>query len=284
MTGVFGNDAADVSVGFQFSLRTTEPRAGFVYRASLEAINAKAKTLGARIVYLMDNGLINRGSFEAIYPSPDICLVFLKAYLREAVDRGAYEADWNSTAVVEKVAARCPGRRTVVITHSAGQNIMPWATTPNVTAILAAHLPGQETGNSIVDVLWGDVNPSGRLPRNLTEGLMIDYRHFDSTNITPLYEFRYELSYTTFDVVGALSGSHVRDTIPERLPPAPTGVVPPGGNDALWKTVATVSATVQKSLPRAGATVLQLYLSFLNASVPTGTTVKVLRGFEKGLP
>lgn len=41
---------------------------------------------------------------------------------------------------------------------------MPWANNPNVTAILAAHLPGQEAGSSIVDVLWGDVNPSGHLP------------------------------------------------------------------------------------------------------------------------
>lgn len=112
---------------------------------------------------------------------------------------------------------------TIVVTHSGGINTMPWADHPNVTAILAAHFPGQESGSSIVDVLYGNVNPSGCLPYtialnesdyktqfinititndtdpnawqdNFSEGLMIDYRHFDSAGITPRYEFGYGLS------------------------------------------------------------------------------------------
>src|SRR3954452_10796941 len=43
-------------------------------------------------------------------------------------------------------------------------NTMPWADNPNVTAIIAAHLPGEQTGNSIADILWGDYNPAGKLP------------------------------------------------------------------------------------------------------------------------
>ncbi|KAL6907377.1 glycosyl hydrolase family 3 C-terminal domain-containing protein [Trichoderma evansii] len=50
------------------------------------------------------------------------------------------------------------------MSHSGGINIMPWATNPNIIAILAAYYPGQENGNSLVDVLYGDVNPSGHLP------------------------------------------------------------------------------------------------------------------------
>jgi beta-glucosidase len=53
---------------------------------------------------------------------------------------------------------------TVVVLHGAAPNTMPWRNNPNVTAILAAHMPGQESGNSVADILWGDVKPSGRLP------------------------------------------------------------------------------------------------------------------------
>lgn len=109
---------------------------------------------------------------------------------------------------------------------------MPWASNPNISAILAAHYPGQESGNSIADILFGDVNPSGKLPYtiakqeldlntpvlNLTgpdatnssawqsdfvEGLLIDYRHFDAMNITLQYEFGHGLSYTTSAITDA---------------------------------------------------------------------------------
>ncbi|KAL2812696.1 hypothetical protein BJX63DRAFT_432398 [Aspergillus granulosus] len=131
-------------------------------------------------------------------------------------------------------AGLCPSRKTVVVTHSAGINAIPWAENPNVTAILAVHYPGQEAGNSIVDILFGDVNRSGHLlytiaqdetdyntvvfnitdtaqatdpaawQSGFTEGLLIDYHHFDANDITPLYEFGFGLSYTTFSLIGKL--------------------------------------------------------------------------------
>jgi len=90
-----------------------------------------------------------------------------------------------------------------------------------------ASLPGEESGTSLVDVLYGVVNPSGRLPftiakkdsdyssdiifppnagnntapfDNFPEGLLVDYRAFDARNITPRFEFGFGLSYTTFNV------------------------------------------------------------------------------------
>ena len=44
-----------------------------------------------------------------------------------------------------------------------------WITNPNISAVIMAHLPGQESGNSLVDILFGDVNPSGKLPYTIAK-------------------------------------------------------------------------------------------------------------------
>ncbi|ROW12591.1 hypothetical protein VMCG_00331 [Cytospora schulzeri] len=114
---------------------------------------------------------------------------------------------------------------TIVVIHSVGPTLVTdWYDHPNITAIVWAGLPGQESGNSLVDVLYGSVNPAGRTPftwgatresygadlltepnngqgspqQDFTEGVFIDYRYFDKTNATPIYAFGYGLSYTTF--------------------------------------------------------------------------------------
>ncbi|KAI9045983.1 putative beta-glucosidase [Aspergillus affinis] len=159
--GVFGNDAPDTGTP-TVGGGSGSGRNPYIV-SPLEAIKARAKTDGSRVVYLTDNDMITDGEFRSIYPWPDIYLVFLKGWVSEGKDRTTLEADWNSTMVVKKVASICSGR-TVVITHAGGVNSMPWVDDENITAILAAHYPGQESGNSIVDILWGDVNPSGKLP------------------------------------------------------------------------------------------------------------------------
>lgn len=134
---------------------------------------------------------------------------------------------WNGgDRLIENVTTY--NNNTIVIIHSVGVvNVTAWYENENVTAILWAGLPGQETGNSLVDVIYGAVNPGGKLPFTIarnradygadviyepnngqfdapqddfgTTGVYIDYRHFDEYGIDPIYEFGFGLSYTTFE-------------------------------------------------------------------------------------
>ncbi|KAB2576426.1 putative beta-glucosidase G [Lasiodiplodia theobromae] len=316
--GVFGNDAPDATEGsippenFVTGTLSIGGGSGSGRLSSivspLEALKARAKKDGTYLQYITDNSKSAANDFSGIYPIPEVCLVFLKTWAKEGEDRTTFEADWNSTAVVNNVASFC--LKTVVVTHSGGINTMPWADNPNVTAILAAHYPGEQSGNAIVDVLYGDANPSGKLPytiarnesdyntpifnitgpqanesaawqANYEEGLMIDYRHFDAQEIEPLYEFGFGLSYTTFEISGDLSVAKVVNSVSGF--PTAVSAVSPGGNPELFATVLNASTQVTNTGDTPGAAVVQLYVSFPEDSVPEGTPVRVLRGFEKVL-
>ncbi|KAK2767511.1 hypothetical protein FQN54_003668 [Arachnomyces sp. PD_36] len=131
---------------------------------------------------------------------------------------------WNDgDNLIKTVAAINPN--TVVVMHTVGPVLVSeWYDHPNVTAILWAGLPGEQSGNAIVDVLYGDVNPGGKTPFtwgetreaygapilrkpndgtnapqiDFTEGVFIDYRAFDQAELDPIYEFGFGLSYTNF--------------------------------------------------------------------------------------
>ncbi|KAH3983159.1 hypothetical protein HBI04_079020 [Parastagonospora nodorum] len=312
--GVFGNDAADVTEGqylqSDYDIGTLAVGGGsgtgrFSSLVSpLEAIKARARSYRAQVQYITSNDVIVSGAMSSIAPLPlDVCVVFLKSWASEGEDRTTLIAEWNSTKVVEETAKVC--NNTVVVLHGAAPNTLPWHNHPNVTAILAAHMPGQDTGNSIVDILWGDVNPSGKLPytiannetdyaKNLVtsaplasatnpdawqadfvEGNLIDYKEFDAANTSVAYEFGFGLSYTTFNLTNMTSSIVVANASRTPNPAAP---ILPGGNVELWATLATVDVTVNNTGKRDGATVAQLYLSFPDeAAAP----VRSLRGFEK---
>lgn len=201
--GVFGNDAGDLTNGL-YSLGGLDLAGGdYEYGVlavaggsgtgrltyvvpPLDAIKARAAQDGSLVQYILNNTLVNAGDFSLIYPTPpDVCIVFLKTWATEGFDRTSLLVDWNGTALVETVAASCSN--TVVVTHSGGLNTLPFANNPNVTAILAAHLGGQEVGNSLVDVLYGAVNPSGHLPYTIALD-QSDYAFADITNSTALLE------------------------------------------------------------------------------------------------
>jgi beta-glucosidase len=68
------------------------------------------------------------------------------------------------------LAVAAQNNNTIVAVHSVGPLILePWIDHPNVTAVLWAGVPGQEAGNAITDVLYGDWNPSGRLPYTIAK-------------------------------------------------------------------------------------------------------------------
>ncbi|BAE57053.1 unnamed protein product [Aspergillus oryzae RIB40] len=131
---------------------------------------------------------------------------------------------WHNGDNLVKAAAE-KFSNVVVVVHTVGPILMEeWIDLDSVKAVLVAHLPGQEAGWSLTDILFGDYSPSGHLPYTIphsesdypesvgliaqpfgqiqddyTEGLYIDYRHFLKANITPRYPFGHGLSYTTFN-------------------------------------------------------------------------------------
>ncbi|KAI0186452.1 beta-glucosidase [Xylaria flabelliformis] len=236
-------------------------------------------------------------------PDPDVvsasdaCLVIVNAFASEGFDRPGLHDDYTD-GLIRHVADRC--NNTIVIFHNAGVRLVDqWIDHSNVTALIFAHLPGEASGRALVSLLYGDSNPSGKLPytvaknesdyahflgpdrpegmfakfpqSNFSEGVYIDYRHFDAQNITPRYEFGFGLSYTTFNFSALqISKNNSVDTTE-----FPSGPIRQGGQVDLWDIVATVSATVTNTGSVSGAEVAQLYVG-----IP-GAPVRQLRGFEK---
>lgn len=312
---VFGNDAGEPTqssvlnqINYEYGTLFSGGGSGtgqFSYSITpLQALQARARQDSGLVHYWLNNTLIATSDISTVLiprGQPDVCIVMLKTWAEEGADRAHLASDWDGDAVVESVASYC--NNTVVVTHSSGVNTLPWSDHPNVTAILAAHFPGEESGNSLVDILYGDVNPSGHLPYTIAmngsdynappttainttgfddwqswfdEKLEIDYRYFDAHNITVRYEFGFGLSYTTFNMSNLQVSARASNITshPADLP------VQPGGNPALWETIYSASIDVSNTGAVAGAAVPQLYVG-LPSTAPAGTPPRQLRGFEK---
>ena len=311
---IFGNDAGPITQAtsvrgnYEYGVLANSGSSGScrfsTLSTPLNAISSRAEEGGAIVQVWMNNTLVvENGASALLNPQvPDVCLVFIKSYATEGEDRQTLEFDWDGSAVVASVANYC--NNTVVVTHSAGVNVMPFADHPNVTAILAAHYPGEQAGNSIADLLYGNVNPSAKLPYVIAynesdynaplttdvatngtydwqswfdEELEVGYRYFDAHQIPVRYEFGFGLSYTTFDLTKLVTkANHSNDlsALPAQLP------VRPGGNPALWDTVITLEAQVANTGSVDGFAIPQLYVQFPE-STPSGTPPSQLRGFDK---
>lgn len=224
----------------------------------------------------------------------------------EGVDRAGLADPWSDT-LVQNVASKCAS--TIVVVHNAGIRLVDaWIDHPNVTAVILAHLPGQDSGRALVEVMYGAQSPSGRLPytvarraedygdllwpvrpdnttnyypqSNFTEGVYIDYRDFVRRNITPRFEFGFGLTYTTFEY-SALDVRLTPNSSAFSVTWPATSPVMQGGPVSLWDVIARVQATVTNSGNATAAEVAQLYISLPKEhyDVP----VRQLRGFEKVL-
>lgn len=195
----------------------------------------------------------------------------------EGSDRLGLELPYGQDAVIAALAAANP--KTAVVLVSGNPVTMPWL--ENVPAVLQAWYGGTQAGNGLADVLFGDVNPCGRLPFTFPaklednpahqpgvtfphpdkayydEGIYVGYRWYEAKDITPLFAFGHGLSYTTFEYGSAsVSRKSVGD----------------GGR-------LVVSVPVTNTGDRAGAEVVQLYVSDIECLVDRPE--KELKGFAK---
>jgi beta-glucosidase len=203
----------------------------------------------------------------------DVAIVFVAEQMGEGQDKVTLPLPGDQNALIHAVAQANP--HTVVVLHASNPVSMPWL--DEVAAVIDAFYPGQEAGNSIARILFGDVNPSGRLAMtfpandqqgpgahfldypgdgmtvNYSEGVLVGYRWYDAKNQDPLFPFGFGLSYTTFSY--------------EDLEVERNGVIK-----------SAVKVRITNTGTRKGAEVVQLYLGFPAAAEEPP---RQLKGFEK---
>jgi beta-glucosidase len=190
----------------------------------------------------------------------------------EGFDRDSLALPGGQDALIASLARVNPNL--VVVVNAGSPVAMPWA--DDVAAVLQLWLPGQEAGNALADVLFGDVNPSARLPVTVPvrledsgaargypaldgrltyhEGVFVGHRYYDAAGLEPRYPFGHGLSYTSFRY-----GELVVEGTPD-------GEV-------------LVRIDVTNSGERSGAEIVQLYVGELESSVER--PVRELKGFTK---
>lgn len=230
----------------------------------LQAIRALAA--GSRVTY--DAG-VNPASAAAAAKSVEVAIVFVHQHMTEGVDLPALALPDGQDRLVAAVAAANP--HTIVVLETGGPVEMPWL--GQVSAVLEAWYPGIRGGQAIADILFGRVNPSGRLaitfPRSdgelphpviprppgpqptplesilrpgppfdvhYSEGLEVGYKWYDSQGKKPLFPFGYGLSYSTFTYSDLAAGMQGR--------------------------ALQVRFTLRNTSARAGKEVAQVYLGF----------------------
>jgi beta-glucosidase len=217
---------------------------------------------------------------KAVALAKEVDLVILVAGLtkeweREGADRIDMDLPGDQDQLIQKVSE--VNSNVVVVLNVGSPVSMPWI--DDVAAVLQSWYLGQEAGNAIADILFGDVSPSGKLPTTYPkryednpafinypgengkvhygEGLHVGYRYYDKSGIEPLFPFGFGLSFTRFayshlGIVQNLTGSHAQISL---------------------------SVNVQNIGQRFGQEVVQLYIRDMESALTRPT--KELKGFKK---
>jgi beta-glucosidase len=249
-------------------LYTVDPVAGIEHRA------------GSGVKVAFSDGS-DPAQAAGLAKTADVAIVMVGDRETEGRDHSITLQD-GQNALVEAVAAANP--HTIIVLKSGSVELMPWV--DKVPGILEAWYPGEEDGNAVAAVLFGAVDPSGKLPLSFpkqladlpastpeqypgvdgvvhySEGVFVGYRHYDEKGIEPLFPFGYGLSYTTFAF--------------KNLNVSPSSV---GAGDEASIAV-TVDFDVTNTGHRAGAEVAQLYVG-IPSSEAVPEPPKQLKGFDR---
>lgn len=193
----------------------------------------------------------------------------------EGYDREHMRMPNCQNELIDQITAVQPN--TIVVLHNGSPVEMPWI--GKVKGIVEAYLGGQAVGGALVDILFGKVNPSAKLPETFPlklsdnpsylyflgegnkveykEGIFVGYRYYDKKEVDVLFSFGFGLSYTTFEYSNMqVSSKSIRDT-----------------------DTVTVSVDVKNTGAMAGKEVVQLYVADCVSTVIR--PVKELRDFAK---
>jgi beta-glucosidase len=245
---------------------------------SIKPLDGLQNRVGPKVTVTLSDGK-DIDQAAALAKSCDVAIVMVGDYEGEGSDHNISLAGVQDD-LVSAVAAANP--HTVVVIKSGSPVLMPWV--GSAPAIVEAWFPGEEDGNAVAAVLFGDVNPSGKLPVTFpkqvadlpantpdqypgvdkvvhySEGVFVGYRHFDAKKIEPLFPFGYGLSYTTFAY--------------SKLNVGPASI-PSSGQ----KTV-TVGFDVSNTGRVAGAEVAQVYVG-MPSTPDVPQPPRQLKGFER---